>query len=97
MKNEKILKLAKEVGLAAYPDEIIKFAELVQNQSVNAELLKAYERIAELVIRAANDRNDKDWTMMHLSIGEAAELARNIANAEKASQLEGTGLGGEHE
>lgn len=34
-------------------------------------------RIAELVLQAAANRNNKDWQLMHLDISEAAELSAN--------------------
>ncbi|WP_287027720.1 hypothetical protein [Herbaspirillum sp.] len=36
-------------------------------------------RIAELVQHAVLNRADRDWTMMHLDLSEAAELAKQVA------------------
>jgi hypothetical protein len=39
----------------------------------------ALVRIAELVQHAVLNRADRDWTMMHMDLSEAAELAKQVA------------------
>lgn len=39
----------------------------------------ALSRIAEFVQRAAKSRADRDWTLMHLDLSEAVELAQKVA------------------
>lgn len=44
-------------------------------EAINQESLL---RIAELVLRAVDNRADRDWKLMHLDLSEAAELAKQI-------------------
>lgn len=50
------------------------------------------ERLIELVLRAVSERSDREWTLMHLSLSEAAEVAKKLQayKKNKVTTVEGT-------
>lgn len=47
------------------------------------------ERLIELVLQAVSERSDREWELMHLSLSEAAEVAKKL-QANKVTTVEGT-------
>lgn len=53
--------------------------------AVDAGAAASHARIAELVLSAGENRADKDWTLMHLDLSEAIEIAKGLATQQGAT------------
>ena len=81
---------AQAAELTALKADMAVYVLVCSEQATEIEALRKdaerHNRIAELVLRAVEERRDREWDFMHLSLGEAAEIAATIQRERAAMQ-----------